>query len=99
MKELFKLAFEKRPAEELFDLTKDTDQMLNVAGLAEYDEIKQRLSDKLIKHLKENGDPRELGGEMKWIGSPYFAEKDKTPRPGEKARKLFNLKEEYRYID
>lgn len=99
MKELFILAFEKRPGEELYDLIKDPYQMTNVVYSGEYNEIKESLFEKLTKHLMENGDPRELGGEMKWIGSPYFAEKDKTPRPSEEARKLLNLKEEYSYID
>ena len=79
VKELFELAFEKRPAEELYDLTKDEYQMSNIAFSAKYTEIKEMLSERLTKHLMENYDPRELGGEMKWIGVPYFDEKDKTP--------------------
>ena len=99
VKELFELAFEKRPAEELYDLIKDPYQMINIANAAEYGESRKILSDKLTDHLLENGDPRELGGEMKWLGASYFAEKDKTPRPSEKAQRELNLKEEYSYID
>jgi hypothetical protein len=99
VKNLFKLAFAKRPAEELYDLTKDPYQMINVADDAEYSDISKMLSDKLTKYLQENGDPRELGGEMKWLGAPYYAEKDFNPRPSEKARQALNLKEEYSYID
>lgn len=99
MKTLFELAFAKRPAEELYDLVKDPFQMINIADVADYSDIRKTLSDKLTKYLQENGDPRELGGEMKWLGAPYFAEKDFNPRPSEEARQLLNLKEEYSYID
>jgi arylsulfatase A-like enzyme len=99
VKDLFRLAFEKRPAEELYDLTKDPFQMVNIADATEYSEVRKMLSDKLTKHLIENGDPRELGVEMKWLGAPYFAEKDKTPKPSEEARKELDLREEYSYID
>jgi len=58
-----------------------------------------KLSDKLSEYLKTNGDPRELGGEMKWQGAKYFAEKDFYPRPSEEARKALNLEEEYSYVD
>ena len=73
--------------------------MINIAQEAEYREIKEMLSDKLTRHLKENGDPRELGGEMKWIGAPYYAERDKTPTPSEEARSALNLEEAYSYMD
>jgi len=60
---------------------------------------KNILSEKLTEYLKANGDPRELGGEMKWLGAKYFAEKDFYPQPSEKAQKELNLKEEYSYIE
>ena len=99
VKDLFRLAFAKRPAEELYDLTKDPFQMINIADVVDYDDIRNMLSDKLTKYLQENGDPRELGGEMKWLGAPYYAEKDFNPRPSDEARRVLNLKEEYSYID
>ena len=66
---------------------------------AEFEEVRKKLSDKLTEHLRQNGDPRELGGEMKWLGAPYFAEKDFRPKPSEEARQALNLEEEYSYID
>jgi N-sulfoglucosamine sulfohydrolase len=99
VRDLFRLAFEKRPAEELYDLTKDPFQMTNIAGNADYGEVRKMLSDKLSNHLRENGDPRELGGEMKWLGARYFAEKDFQPKPSEEAQQKLNLKEEYSYFD
>jgi len=95
----FNLAFAKRPAEELYDLTKDPYQMINIADDVEYSVSCKMLSDKLTLYLQENGDPRELGGEMKWLGAPYYAEKDFNPRPNEAARQALNLEEEYSYID
>jgi arylsulfatase A-like enzyme len=97
VKELFNLAFGKRPAEELYDLKKDPDQMNNVAGLEEYAEAKEQLSAKLTSYLRDTGDPRELGGEMKWIGAPYYAEKDFNPRPSEEAKRVLQLEDEYSY--
>lgn len=97
VKELFELAFAKRPPEELYDLENDPFQMTNVAGSESYQEIKKELSGKLTKYLRENGDPRELGGEMKWIGAAYYAEKDFRPRPSEEARRELQLEEEYSY--
>jgi len=99
VKNLFNLSFGKRPADELYDLAKDPYQMNNVAALPAYKEVLDFLSDKLNKKKKKNADPRVTGGEMKWEGAKYFAEKDFVVTPSEDARKLLNLKEEYSYID
>ena len=96
---LFELVFGKRPAEELYDLRNDPYQMRNVAAEAAYRETKDKLSSQLTAYLKETGDPRETGGEMKWEGAAYFAEKDKRPRPSRKAIKELGLQQEYSYID
>ena len=72
--------------------------MKNEAYEKNYKETTEMLSVKLTNHLKEQGDPRELGTEMKWKGAPYYAEKDKTPKPSEESQKMFNLEEEYSYI-
>ena len=98
-KKLFGLAFNKRPAEELYDLNKDPYQMNNVASSEEYILIKEEIASKLTAYLKEQADPRELGGEMKWLGAPYYAEKDKNPKPSEESQKALNLEEEYSYIE
>jgi len=58
-RKLYDLAFGKRPAEELYDLTKDPDQLRNVAGNPEYAKIKQQLAKQLTARLKAAGDPRE----------------------------------------
>jgi len=98
VKELFALAFEKRPAEELYDLNKDPDQMNNIAGDADYLEIKNMLSEKLNEYLRSTNDPRVVGGEMKWINAEYFATKDKTPTPSKSAQEELGLDEKYSYV-
>ena len=99
MKELFDLAFEKRPTEELYDLSKDPYQMKNVANLPIYYETQKRLSDKLYQYLLATEDPRVVGGEMKWIESEYFFPSDKKPTPSKSAQEKLNLKEIYIYLD
>lgn len=99
VKELFELGFDKRPAEELYDLVKDPYQMNNVAYSDEYRQVKDLFSKKLTNYLKAQGDPRELDGEMKWLGAPYYAEQDKYPKPNEEAQRELNLKKQYSYLE
>jgi N-sulfoglucosamine sulfohydrolase len=58
---LFKLSFEKRPAEELYDLKKDPYELNNVADSPQYAEAKRKLSEELTKYLTDTKDPRILG--------------------------------------
>jgi len=58
---LYELAFGKRPAEELYDLKKDPEQLHNVAADAEYRQLKRQLSERLMTMLRETGDPRATG--------------------------------------
>jgi len=58
---LFRLAFGKRPAEELYDLLKDPGQMTNVVGRPEYADALTQLRETLTLHLTETNDPRALG--------------------------------------
>lgn len=72
LKDLWELAFGKRPAEELYDLARDPDQMVNVAGRPEYSSPKARLSSRLEQRLKETNDPRATGGKLLWDTYPYY---------------------------
>lgn len=99
VRELFNLAFGKRPAEELYDLPQDPEQMKNIAKLADYQEVKEMLAEKLHEYLKNTNDPRVVGGEMKWIGGEYFAEKDKKPTPSRSLQHELGLKKEYSYVE
>ncbi|UCD28862.1 MAG: sulfatase [Planctomycetota bacterium] len=68
---LYKLAFAKRPAEELYDLDQDPHQLINVADRPKYAEVRQKLRGQLDHWLKETADPRVLGLDNCWDSSPY----------------------------
>jgi arylsulfatase A-like enzyme len=95
---LFELAFGKRPAEELYDLRLDPEQMNNVAYAEEYRLKKDRLAHELNEYLQFSGDPRQLGGRMKWEDARYYMQVDFKPRPGPEAIQALGLKEEYNYF-
>ncbi len=71
-KRFYDLAFAKRPAEELYDLEKDPGQIVNLAGKAEYGEIRQKLASQLSDYLTQTGDPRALGKDAPWDYYPYY---------------------------
>lgn len=68
----FKLATDKRPAEELYDLRKDAGQLNNVAERAEYAKAKRRLRAALDKWMRDTGDPRATTDDDRWDRYPYF---------------------------
>mgnify|MGYP001335167968 CR=1 FL=1 len=57
----YELAFGKRPAEELYDISKDPDCVNNLAPLAEYADIVADLNRRMTDELVSQGDPRILG--------------------------------------
>ena len=71
-KRFYDLAFAKRPAEELYDITKDPGQIVNVAGNPKYAEIQKKLSDQLESHLVLTKDPRAIGLPAPWDYYPYY---------------------------
>ncbi len=82
---LFELAFEKRPAEELYDLERDPDQLKNVAGEARYAAVKRVLAEQFMSELRRSGDPGALGAGEQFDSYPYYGG---TPRwPGIKPSK------------
>jgi N-sulfoglucosamine sulfohydrolase len=75
LRTLFRMAFEKRPAAELYDLAKDPDQLENLA--AKLPEVAAKLDAELTKWLAETGDPRVVDGKLsgddpRWDKYPYF---------------------------
>ena len=72
---LYQLAFGKRPAEELYDLSRDPHQMKNVAGDVAYRKIKNELAERLQRRLETGGDPRALGLKAPWDTYPYYGKK------------------------
>jgi N-sulfoglucosamine sulfohydrolase len=70
-KRFYSLAFAPRPAEELYDLRKDRDQVHNVAGDERYAREKAALSRRLLDVLKKAGDPRVVGDGKTFEKSPF----------------------------
>lgn len=76
MKGYFRLAFEKRPAEELYDLKMDPAQIHNVAADLKYAAEKKKLREKLDGWMKQTADPR-ANGEGGWDNYPYHTGEEK----------------------
>jgi uncharacterized sulfatase len=62
--ELFAVACEKRPGEQLYDIRRDPGCVNNIANDPAYQEIKDKLSRILEEDLKKQGDPRMSGNEI-----------------------------------
>jgi N-sulfoglucosamine sulfohydrolase len=69
---LYDLAFARRPAEELYDVSNDPHQLKNVAADPEHDGIRRDLAEQLTQALRKRGDPRELGTHSGLDQGVYF---------------------------
>jgi uncharacterized sulfatase len=69
----YDLAFGKRPAEELYDLAKDPDQVHNLAADPAYAKQKQELAQRLLRLLTDAGDPR-VSGDGQTFDRPPFSD-------------------------
>ncbi len=67
----WQLGFEKRPAQELYDLRRDPDYLNNVASDPAYAKIRSDLARQLINTLKAAGDPRVTGDGTTFDRPPY----------------------------
>lgn len=67
----YEFAFGKRPAEELYDLRQDHDQVNNLAGDPAYAAQKQALSKRLMQILEEAKDPRVAGAGQMFDQPPF----------------------------
>lgn len=76
---LFRLAFEKRPAEELYDLREDPAQMQNVATLDKYADAKKTLRAQLDRWMAGMKDPRASGLGDEWDRYPYYGARRTAP--------------------
>ena len=72
VKPLDELCFLKRQKEELFDLRNDPYKMNNVAEKDEYSAVKEKLSSKFEKYLKDTKYPRILGKPVIWEHTVYY---------------------------
>jgi len=68
---LYELGFGKRPAEELYDLREDVDEMKNVATDPTYAKIRDALSNRMMDTLTATGDPRVTGDGMTYEKRPF----------------------------
>jgi N-sulfoglucosamine sulfohydrolase len=68
----FQLAFEKRPAEELYDLSKDPYQLINVADQKNYADAKKKLRARLDDWMKSTKDPRATSEGDPWDHYTYY---------------------------
>jgi len=79
LQRFFRMAFEKRPAQELYDVAKDPDQLENIASRRP--ELVQKLDAELTQWLAETGDPRVVDGKLsgaddRWDKYPYYGHRN-----------------------
>jgi arylsulfatase A-like enzyme len=72
IKRFYDLAFAKRPTEELYDLAKDPDQVVNLADDPALADIKAALAARLDDGLRVSGDPRMFGRGHELETFPYL---------------------------
>ncbi len=80
VRDLFELGFGKRPAEELYDLRVDPYYMDSVAEKADYQDVRRKLADQLMKVQKKYNDPRESEFPCRFEAGPYTAVPSKFRR-------------------
>ncbi|MSR51690.1 MAG: sulfatase [Gemmataceae bacterium] len=73
----YNYAFGKRPAEELYDLRTDPDQVKNIAGNTDHEAARKKLAEQLSKILTDAGDPRLVEKDCRFERPPFT---DAPPR-------------------
>lgn len=68
----YELCFALRPAEELYDMRTDPDQLHNLAGMAEHAPVLKKLWEQLRSELAATNDPRIVGGAEQFDRFPYY---------------------------
>ena len=82
--EQFELGFGKRPKYELYDLSKDTDEIDNVAGQTDYTGVQAELEKRLMAELTRVADPRVTADPVPFENAPFT---DIPPRGKPKPKK------------
>jgi arylsulfatase A-like enzyme len=84
----FDLAFGRRPAEELYELATDPDQVTNRAADPALAKVRSELADRLNRILTEAGDPRLVENPCRFERPPYTDPRERPAAPkAKKARK------------
>jgi N-sulfoglucosamine sulfohydrolase len=86
VRRLWVLAVAKRPAEELYDLNSDPDELINLADDPRFAETKQRFAIRLMRELAATGDPRASGGGDEWDGFQYYGRSGSQRRTLDQAK-------------
>ncbi len=68
----YRIAFERRSAEELYDLRKDSGQLNNVAQDSSYAKTLSKMRTELSKWMLRTNDPRAKGETDVWDGSCWY---------------------------
>ena len=71
IEEAWRLGFAKRPAEELYNVHTDPDQMQNLANDPKFADVRKELREKLFTELKKGNDPRVVGTGDAFDKPPY----------------------------
>ena len=83
MRRCYELCFGMRPAEELYDMTADPDQLHNLAGMPKHREVLQVLWSKLRSELVATKDPRVIGGGEQFDRYPHYGGSAWRPAPAQ----------------
>lgn len=78
-RQLFEMAYNKRPREELYDLKSDPHEVVNVAADPKFADVREKLSRQLLEELERTGDPR-LVDDGKFFETPPMAGPLQTPK-------------------
>lgn len=71
---LFALATGKRADKELYHVVSDPDQLKNLAGDPQYAAVLQEMDEALMKQLREEHDPRVVGGGDNFDSYPFYCD-------------------------
>ena len=82
----YNYAFGKRPAEELYDLRKDPDEILNCADDPAYAAQKRELAARLLKILTDAKDPRVIADPVPFEHPPFTDPVRLGKKPARKAK-------------
>lgn len=87
-RQAYEWCFAKRPADELYDLKKDPNQLRNVAGEEGYADKLEELSNQLTAELEAAGDPRHADGAgFDFDAEPYAGGAPKYPKAARDPKK------------
>jgi arylsulfatase A-like enzyme len=86
-KRYYDFSFGQRPAEELYDIRSDPDEMKNLAADPAYAMTKAEMSQRLLKLLTDAQDPRVTGDTHKFDRAPFIGDEFQTRAGIDRKRK------------